>query len=225
MAPIIIEAWQRQALRSARELQSEYHHHSKRHMLPRDVQEERHVARRQRRTTTPRMKELRKKPSGNLKPLEEDDIENDEIVSVAIVQPAMRPKYDKFKHIQKPNRTTVNDSTRISTNIVKDVLIQLGREFLTHQVNEDFVFGQYIGNSMRNLTNDLRLMMQHDILDIIVKYQKLNRGEVTRNINYSSTPLEIEVTSQPIVKAIKVEKKNETEEVWPEFTNLANIVG
>ncbi|XP_034830477.1 uncharacterized protein [Maniola hyperantus] len=224
LAPIIItEAWQ--SVRSPRELRSGLHHHSKRHMLPRDVHEARLEARRMRRTSTQRPKESRKKPSGHLKPLQDDDMENDEVVSVAIGPPAIRPKYDKIhKQIPKTtNRTTINDSK--STNLIKDVLVQLGREFLTHQVNEDFVFGQYIGNSMKNLTNELKLKMQHEILDLIVKYHKLSRGEV--NINTSTTsPKHEEIGTQSIIKAIKIEKRlNDTDEVWPDFTNLANIVG
>lgn len=166
-------------------------------------------------------------PSGHLKPLQDDEMENDEVVSVAIGPPAMRPKYDKmYKHNSKlNNHTTTNDS--ISMNLIKDVLVQLGREFLTHEVNEDFVFGQYIGNCMKNLTKDLRLKMQHEILELIVKYQKLSRGEelVINSSNTTKRPSD-ETTTQFMLRAIKTEKKsNDTDEVWPDFTNLANIVG
>ncbi|CAH2233270.1 jg2985 [Pararge aegeria aegeria] len=166
-------------------------------------------------------------PSGHLRPLQEDDMENDEVVSVVIGPPAMRPQYERLnKHTPKPTNCTVaNDSTPISTNLVKNLLVQLGREFLTHQVNEDFVFGQYIGNSMRNLTNEFRLKMQHEILDLVVKYQKLSRGELNMSGLIKSPPHE-EISSQIITRGVKMEKRlNETDEVWPDFTNLANIVG
>ncbi|XP_045771807.1 uncharacterized protein LOC123871852 [Maniola jurtina] len=226
LAPIIIIAEALQTLRSPRELRSGIHHHSERHnLLPRDVHEAGLEAGRMRPTSMQRLNELRKKPSGHLKPLQEDDMENDEVVSVAIGPPAIRPKYDKIhKQVQKPaNRTTINNS--ISTNLVKDVLVQLGREFLTHQVNEEFVFGQYLGNSMRNLTNELRLKMQHEILDLIVKYHKLSRGEVNINASTTSTKHE-EINTQSVLEAINIAKRlNNTDEVWPDFTNLANVVG
>ncbi|CAH2037117.1 unnamed protein product, partial [Iphiclides podalirius] len=177
-----------------------------------------------RRTSTLRPREIRKKPSGHLKPLEEDDIENDEVVSVAIGPPAIRPKYEKPVWKQS-SRSGINGTNNTSsTRLVKEVLVQLGREFLTHQVNEDFVFGQYIGNAMRNLKSDLRLRMQHEVLDLVVKYQKLNRGEILKTEEPS-------ITEDRIVglKETKGEKKaacsNDTEESWPDFPNFAKIVG
>ncbi|XP_013197991.1 uncharacterized protein LOC106140890 [Amyelois transitella] len=181
------------------------HYHSKRHMLPNDDTKKR--------STTLKPRELRKKPSGHLTPLDEDDIENDEFVSVAIGPPPMRPKPSKahWKPNIRPNNNVPNVT---STNLVKDILIQLGREFLTHQVSEEFVFGQYVGNSMKNLTSDLKLKMQHEILDVIVKYQRANAGEVKPEDKLINTIL-------------SKDKKffNETEEGWPDFTNLAKIVG
>ncbi|XP_045448739.1 uncharacterized protein LOC123657205 [Melitaea cinxia] len=218
LTPVVIESWQTLDSRSSRELKRSIHYHSKRHMLPRDTE-------RKRRITTPIPKELRKKPTGYLKPLREDDIENDEVVSVAIGPPAMRPKYDKFLR-QPPN--TLNQTTNVkvtaASNLIKDVLIQMGREFLTRQVNENFVFGQYVGNSMRNLTSNLRLKMQHEILDLILKYQRINRGD--ENLVLTTKPTDDKI-SIPILKENKTEKKNtnDTEDTWPDFTNLAKIVG
>ncbi|KPJ17665.1 hypothetical protein RR48_07153 [Papilio machaon] len=173
-----------------------------------------------RRTTTQRSRELRKKPSGHLKPLEEDDIENDEVVSVAIGPPAIRPKYEKPTWKQSPRSVGNNTSNSSATRLVKEVLVQLGREFLTHQVNEDFVFGQYVGNAMRNLRSDLRLRMQHEVLDLVVKYQKMNRGEtLTDHLNDERSG----------IKESKLEKKsscaNDTDDIWPDFPNFAKIVG
>lgn len=164
-------------------------------------------------------------PTGYLKPLREDDIENDEVVSVAIGPPAMRPKYDKFFR-QPPN--TLNRITNVevtaASNLIKDVLIQMGREFLTRQVNEDFVFGQYVGNSMRNLTSNLRLKMQHEILDLILKYQRISRGDENLVLTTKSPEDKISITG---LKENRAEKKNsnDTEDSWPDFTNLAKIVG
>ncbi|XP_068632230.1 uncharacterized protein [Battus philenor] len=176
-----------------------------------------------RRTTTQRSREIRKKPSGHLKPLEEDDIENDEVVSVAIGPPAIRPKYEKPLWKQSPRSVMNNTNSSSATRLVKEVLMQLGREFLTHQVNEDFVFGQYVGNAMRNLRGDLRLRMQHEVLELVVKYQKINRGENSKGDDH--------MTEDRIgaMKEGKIEKKsscsNDTEELWPDFPNFAKIVG
>ncbi|CAH2106067.1 unnamed protein product [Euphydryas editha] len=218
LTPVVIESWQTLDSESNRELKRPIHYHSKRHMLPRDSE-------RKRRITTPRSKEFRKKPTGYLKPLQEDDMENDEVVSVAIGPPAMRPKYDKmFRQLPKTLNRTANVDVTAASNLIKDVLIQIGRDLLTRRVNEDFVFGQYVGNSMRNLTNDLRLKMQHEILDLILKYQKISRGE--ENFVQTTNSPEDKI-SIPVLKENKAEKKNanETEDTWPDFTNLAKIVG
>lgn len=163
-------------------------------------------------------------PSGHLKPLHEDDMENDEVVSVAVGPPPVRPKYDKvhWRHSPKQHQNSTPPRANASaTELVKDVITQLGREFLTHQVSEDFVFGQYVGNAMKNLTGELRLSMQHEILELIVRYQKINRGEV-------KVEEKTEKTFIPILKELKTEKRsaaNETEDNWPDFSNLATIVG
>ncbi|CAG4975671.1 unnamed protein product [Colias eurytheme] len=213
LTPIIVEAWHaHEYRRHPRGLKSDVHYQSKRHMLPREIE-----ARKRFSTQTP--KEGRKKPSGHLKPLNEDDMENDEVISVAVGPPAIRPQYEKT--IKHP-RTTPSQ-INAGTNIVKDVLTQLGREFLTHQVTEDFVFGQYIGNSMKNLTSDLKLKMQHEILELIVKYQKAQNGETVQ----TTTVQPEENITNSILKEIKDirDRRNETDEGWPDFSNLAKIVG
>ncbi|XP_053607718.1 uncharacterized protein LOC128673708 isoform X2 [Plodia interpunctella] len=184
------------------------HFHTKRHMLPTDNDIKK-------RSTTQKPREIRKKPSGHLAPLDEDDIENDEFVSVAIGPPPVRPKANKphWKPNTRPGNTAPNTT---STNLVKDLLIQLGRELLSHQVSDDFVFGQYVGNSMKNLTSDLRLKMQHELLDVIVKYQKINAGEYKQ---------EDKLINTIIGSKEKLRVANDTEESWPDFTNLAKIVG
>ncbi|XP_059051608.1 uncharacterized protein LOC131846349 [Achroia grisella] len=215
LIPAITEAWKSPGdeRREGRELRKGLHYHSKRHMLPSDGELKR-------RATTLRPRELRKKPSGHLKPLNEDDMENDEVISVAIGPPPIRPKYDKvlWKHSQKPAN---NISNLTPTSLVRNVLTQLGREFLSHQVNEDFVFGQYVGIAMKNLTSELRLMMQHEILELIVKYQRINRGEVLKLEEKTERP------TLQILKDFKGEKKvtNDTDDGWPDFSNLAKIVG
>jgi hypothetical protein len=151
-------------------------------------------------------------------------MENDEVISVAVGPPPTRPKYDKvlWKHTRHNNNNTISNVS--ATNLVKDVLTQLGREFLTHQVSEDFVFGQYVGNTMKNLTNELRLKMQHEILEVIVKYQRINRGDVKAEETGNKTENKL-LTA---MKELKNEKKlsaNETEDNWPDFSNLAKIVG
>ncbi|XP_063533663.1 uncharacterized protein LOC134743963 [Cydia strobilella] len=167
-------------------------------------------------------------PSGHLTPLRPDDMDTDGVVSVAVGPPPVRPKFDRSKAIRSKNIVNNNTLTtrapsNNAVNFVKDILTQLGREFLTHQVNEDFVFGQYIGISMKNLTSDLKVKMQHDILDIIVKYQRLNSGEITKEDIKSK---EEDKNKGP--KYDQTEKKttnHETEEPWPDFSNLAKIVG
>lgn len=72
----------------------------------------------------------------------------------------------------RPVNDTNSAANQGATNIVKDVLSQLGRELLTHELSEDFIFGQYIGSAMKNLTSDLKLKMQHEILEVIVRYVK-----------------------------------------------------
>ncbi|XP_026729648.1 uncharacterized protein LOC113495225 [Trichoplusia ni] len=218
LSPVFTAAWKsasREDRREVREPRRAVHYHSKRHMLPEPDSK--------RRVTTQRPREFRKKPSGHLTPLEEDDIDNDEVISVAIGPPPIRPKYDKvhWKHPPKPVQHNVSNGT--ASNIVKDVLTQLGREFLSRQVSEDFVFGQYVGNAMRNLTADIKLKMQHDVLELIVRYQRLNRGEIPKmdDRNVSNT--------MPTLKEMKLDKKftpaNDTEDTWPDFSNLAKIVG
>ncbi|KAH9645695.1 hypothetical protein HF086_003368 [Spodoptera exigua] len=171
-------------------------------------------------------------PSGHLTPLEEDDIDNDEVISVAIGPPPIRPKYDKVHWKHPPKPVTPNVSNTTASNIVKDVIVQLGREFLSRQVSEDFVFGQYVGNAMKNLSGEIKLRMQHEVLELIVKYQKMNRGEppkpdeknTSTNINNNNNN-----NALPILKDMKIEKKftpaNDTEDTWPDFSNLAKIVG
>ncbi|XP_075973599.1 uncharacterized protein LOC142974913 [Anticarsia gemmatalis] len=206
-----------------REMRRGVHYHNKRHMLPENESK-------QRRSTTQKTRDVRKKPSGHLAPLEEDDMDNDEVVSVAIGPPPIRPKYEKshWKHTITSKVVTQNVTNTTASNIVKDVLVQLGRELLTKQVSEDFIFGQYVGNSMKNLTSEIKLKMQHEVLELIVKYQKWNRGETPK------PPEEKPVQANPLVlpmppKDIKPDKKfipaNETEDTWPDFSNLAKIVG
>ncbi|XP_028033812.1 uncharacterized protein LOC114245743 [Bombyx mandarina] len=210
----IVGAWKSSTEDSnlPREARRGVHYHSKRHMLPKEVDRKRRIS------TSKPGRELRKKPAGHLKPLEDDDMENDEVVSVAIGPPPMRPKFEK-PHKRPPPvkpKPKINNTTAI--NFAKDILQQLGTEFIFHQVNEDFVFGQFIGNSIRNLTSELKIKMQHDILELIMKYQRLNRGDVP-------VKPEEKYTTHGL-KDIKVEKKsNDTEESWPDFTNLAKIVG
>ncbi|XP_046959640.1 uncharacterized protein LOC124529775 [Vanessa cardui] len=221
LTPVVIEPWQTLDARPSQEMRRHLHYHSKRHMLPRDSGRKKHI-------TTQRSKEFRKKPSGYLKPLQEDDMENDEIVSVAIGPPAIRPIYDKMvKNPHKIINRTTNSYETAAANLVKDVLVQIGREFLTRQVNEDFVFGQYVGNSMRNLTNDLRLKMQHEILDIIVKYQKITSEKDVNVVQTTTANSPEEKFSVVVLKDPQTEKKtaNDTEDAWPDFTNLAKIVG
>ncbi|XP_022831220.1 uncharacterized protein LOC111359799 [Spodoptera litura] len=233
LSPVLISAWtasreerrdrERMHDRDASIHRRSIHYHSKRHMLPEPDAK--------RRVTTPRTREFRKKPSGHLTPLEEDDIDNDEVISVAIGPPPIRPKYDKVHWKHPPKTVTHNVSNSTASNIVKDVIVQLGREFLSRQVSEDFVFGQYVGNAMKNLSGEIKLRMQHEVLELIVKYQKMNRGEPAKpdeknsNVNNSinnSNPM-------PILKDMKIEKKftpaNDTEDTWPDFSNLAKIVG
>ncbi|PZC77729.1 uncharacterized protein LOC126055277 [Helicoverpa armigera] len=223
LSPVFIAAWttsredRREARVNDRDPRRTVHYHSKRHMLPEPESK--------RRATTPRAREFRKKPSGHLTPLEEDDIDNDEVISVAIGPPPIRPKYDKVHWKHPPKAVSHNVSNATATNLVKDIIVQLGREFLSRQVSEDFVFGQYVGNAMKNLTADVKLRMQHEVLELIVKYQRLSKGDAT-------TRSEEKVTSTntlPILKDIKMEKKfanaNETEDTWPDFSNLAKIVG
>lgn len=164
-------------------------------------------------------------PSGHLTPLEEDDIDNDEVISVAIGPPPIRPKYDKvlWKHPPKPIINNITNTT--ATNIVRDILIQLGREFLTKQVSEDFIFGQYIGNAMKNLTAETKLKMQHEVLELILKYHKINQSGTAKKEEKPNA-----VSPSPTTKDIKIESKNftaanETEDTWPDFSNLAKIVG
>lgn len=150
------------------------------------------------------------------------------MVSVAIGPPPMRPKFDKHRKISA-KQTTPQQPNSTAVNLVREVLTQLGREFLTKDLNENFVFGQYVGNAMKNLSNDLKLKMQHDILDLIVKYQNLNSNDTSK-------------TNEPVVKTDRIEKSdkvektdkvlaekkfstNETDDSWPDFTNLAKIVG
>ncbi|XP_072931522.1 uncharacterized protein [Epargyreus clarus] len=200
--------------RSLREARKEIHYHSKRHMLPRESE--------RRRSTTQRTKDVRKKPSGHLRPLHEDDMENDEVVSVAIGPPASRPKYERTWKPPQPSNNTA------ATNFVKEVLVQLGREFLSHKVSEEFVFGQYVGNAMKNLTADLKIRMQHEILELVLKYQRMNRNEAGVAQKPEQTQNEEKPSLQTTKEFKEKEKKfsgNETEEGWPDFSNLAKIVG
>ncbi|CAG4937453.1 unnamed protein product [Parnassius apollo] len=220
LVPTFINAWRttNENRRPTTDGAKNIHIHSKRHMLQNENETKR-------KTSTQRSRDIRKKPSGHLKPLEEDDIENDEVVSVAIGPPAIRPKYEKavWKQTPRSNHSSTNNNTS-GTRLVKEVLIQLGREFLTHQVNEDFVFGQYIGNAMRNLRSDLRLRMQHEVLELVVKYQKLNRGETLKQEEHG-----IPEEKVGALREGKTEKKsscsNDTDESWPDFSNFAKIVG
>uniref|UniRef100_A0A2A4J4Q2 Uncharacterized protein n=1 Tax=Heliothis virescens TaxID=7102 RepID=A0A2A4J4Q2_HELVI len=222
ISPVFIAAWttsreDRRDIRvNERDPRRAVHYHSKRHMLPEPEAK--------RRVTTPRAREFRKKPSGHLTPLEEDDIDNDEVISVAIGPPPIRPKYDKVHWKHPPKAVAHNVSNATATSLVKDIILQLGREFLSRQVSEDFVFGQYVGNAMKNLTADIKLRMQHEVLELIVKYQRINKGEMSRPDEKSPSP-----NSLPILKDIKMDKKifpaNETEDTWPDFSNLAKIVG
>ncbi|XP_047505001.1 uncharacterized protein LOC125049649 [Pieris napi] len=217
---ILSDAWQTlEDRRYSRNLRGDYHYHTKRHMLPREGEP-------RKRATSQRPKELRKKPSGHLTPLNEDDIENDEVVSVAVGPPAIRPKYDKLsKSNGKLVPSNINAGDNKASTLVKDVLLQLGRELLSRQVSEDFVFGQYLGMAMKNLTADLKLRMQHEILELIVKYQKKTEPQTTttqpEDISTSTVYSEVKYKGELIEK----EKKNDTDEGWPDFSNLAKIVG
>ncbi|CAG9785949.1 unnamed protein product [Diatraea saccharalis] len=192
------------------------HYHAKRHMLPQNNDHKK-------RMSTPKPRELRKKPSGHLKPLDEDDMENDEVVSVAVGPPPVRPKYDKSQWKHTPKQTNNTNSNSVpATNLVRDILTQLGQEFLTHEVSEDFVFGQYIGNAMRNLTSELRLKMQHEILELVVKYQKINRGDMRIEETKPELPT---VQNFKDMRSDRNFTSNDNEESWPDFSNLAKIVG
>lgn len=96
----------------------------------------------------------------------------------------------------------------------------LSLEAVTHDSVPVIVF--FPGNAMKNLTSELRLSMQHEILELIVKYQKISRGDVKLDAEQKIPQLQI-------LKDVKVEKKfissNDTEEPWPDFSNLAKIVG
>ncbi|XP_063825170.1 uncharacterized protein LOC135074728 [Ostrinia nubilalis] len=217
--PVVTAVWKPSQEERREGLRRGVHYHTKRHMLPTGGSEPK------KRHTTQKPPQLRKKPSGHLKPLDEEDMENDEVVSVAVGPPPLRPKYDKihWKHSPKQN-TTAPPANSSATDLVRNVLTQLGREFLTHQVSEDFVFGQYVGHAMKNLTNEQRLSMQHEVLELIVKYQKLNRGEV----KVDDTTDKVEKSFVPMLKDMKTEKRaaiNETDDNWPDFSNLAKIVG
>lgn len=160
-------------------------------------------------------------------PLEEDDMDNDEVISVAIGPPPIRPKYDKvhWKHPSKPTALP-NVTNATATNLIKDILTELGRELISRHVSDDFIFGQYIGNTMRNMTAELKLKLQHEVLDLIVKYQKINNGEIIKH------PEEKPTSPSPIaaintinsMNDLKTNKKylavNETEDTWPDFSNL-----
>lgn len=74
---------------------------------------------------------------------------------------------------------------------------------------------------MKNLTSELRLSMQHEVLELIVKYQKVNKKD-------PKTEEEKPPQMLHILKDVKEKKfigANDTEEPWPDFSNLAKIVG
>ncbi|KAI5652125.1 hypothetical protein NE865_00463 [Phthorimaea operculella] len=202
------------------------HYHKKRHMLPNSKEADP----KKRLTSSVRAKDTKKrvptKSSGHLTPLHMDDIDNDEVVSVAIGPPPMRPTYDKQNWKSRTSRNQTSSSSSGGTasetgavNIVKDVLTQIGREFLTRQMNEDFVFGQYVGIAMRNITGEQKIRFQHDILELIIKYQKLSRGEVPKSEDRKD-PLDIMKETPKYIKTY-----NDTDETWSDFSNLAKIVG
>lgn len=154
-------------------------------------------------------------------------MEDSEVVSVA-VGPPPRPKYEKmYKHTPKSTDRVNNSVNNTSASLIKDVLAQLGRELLTREVSEDFVFGQYVGMSLRNLTQDLKLRVQHEILDIIVKYQKQNLGDAVSEVKQQTEERKTTLPIPSPLKDIKIDKKplNDTDEGWPDFKNLAKIVG
>lgn len=70
-------------------------------------------------------------------------MEIDEMVSVAIGPPPLRGKFEKprKKHITKPTPFP----TPSAVGLVKDLLKQITKEFLSRDVDENFVFGQYLG--------------------------------------------------------------------------------
>ncbi|KOB66753.1 Cytosine-specific methyltransferase, partial [Operophtera brumata] len=113
-------------------------------------------------------------------------MENDEVVSVAIGPPPIRAKYEKPRKKKPRNQPTTVPTTSLSAvGLMKDLLMELTREFLTKD----------------NLTGNLRLSMQHEVLELIVKYQKLNRGDVKE---------EVEFTRPPVIQMLKdviVDKK------------------
>lgn len=164
-------------------------------------------------------------PSGHLTPLQEDDIENDEVVSVAIGPSPLRPKFEKHRKMSvKPVNFKPQVSNSTAVDLVRQVITQLGREFLSKDLNENFVFGQYVGNAMRDLTNGYRLQMQHEILDLILKYQSLNNNIDTKKEEKTERSVETRSESKIQSKIEKIEKKfinpNETDEPWPDFTKL-----
>lgn len=139
------------------------------------------------------------------------------MISVSVGPSPRRPKYPYDKSNRRTheplNATKPYPTPVFAINLVKDVLSQLAKEIITRQVNEDFVFGQYIGNAMKNLTHDLRLRMQHEVLDLVVKYQRLNRGEKVGKENKSTKERKVDVTKTN-------RRVNDTEDNWPDFSNL-----
>ncbi|KAJ2939768.1 hypothetical protein O0L34_g17959 [Tuta absoluta] len=214
---------------TARAARKRVHYHTKRHMLPPSKESNP----KKRPPSTFRVKEAKKrvqtKPTGHLTPLHMDDIDNDDIVSVAIGPPPMRSNYEKqliWKSKSSKNQTShsaaaTSREAGAAVYLVKDVLTQIAKEFLTRQVNEDFVFGQYVGMAMKNITSELKIRFQHDILELVIKYQKLSREELTKS-EIKKDPLDM---INDATKAIKAPAFNDTEETWSDFTNLAKIVG
>ncbi|XP_041978215.1 uncharacterized protein LOC121732411 [Aricia agestis] len=198
----VVGSWQGMEERSERRRDPQYN--AKRHMLPRD-------------TRRPALgREMRKKPPGYLTPLQEEEIADDEIVSVSvgplpqpITLPGHRPRLniDKFK--QKIENTKENTSNAKAVRFIKDVIVEVAKDLLTHEVSEEFIFGQYIGKAMKKVKEEYKTKMQLEILDLIKHYQHRND---------SRKPEEITT-----VKSKR--KSNDTDEVWTDFTNLENIVG
>ncbi|XP_011559110.3 uncharacterized protein LOC105389655 [Plutella xylostella] len=208
VSPVVLGSWSDDEVQAQRAPPRGRFHVSKRHMVQGSMR-----APGQKR---PLSREGRKKPSGHLTPLEEDDMDNEEVVSVAINPPPVR-RIDKIARKparldkQKPtNQDTAVASSSAAAELLKNVLIQLGKEFMLKQTDENFVFGQYVSGTMRNMTTNMRIKMQHDILDLIVKYQKARFGLGNETVATAVT--------------VKVDKKaNDTDEL--DFSSLSKFVG
>lgn len=62
---------------------------------------------------------------------------------MAIGPPPLRGKFEKSrkKHVAKPTTPPATSAV----GLVKDLMTQITKEFLSRDVDENFVFGQYLG--------------------------------------------------------------------------------